>query len=116
MTWGPADEAKHPRDAQGQWAEKLSARLGQMTITALDLLPALELHGGTHEVYNPRTDAWEELAEVRRSDRAQDRIQMRGWGVMSRATSSTTVPLFTVYDTERVRLRPNQRRSRTGGE
>ena len=29
MTWGPADEAKHPRDAAGQWAEKLSARIGQ---------------------------------------------------------------------------------------
>lgn len=27
MTWGPADEAAHPRDLQGRWAEKLSARI-----------------------------------------------------------------------------------------
>lgn len=38
MTWGPEDERRHPRDREGQWAEKLSARLpgGSIYDTLID--------------------------------------------------------------------------------
>jgi hypothetical protein len=30
VTWGPEDERKHPRDAEGKWAEKLSDRIARI--------------------------------------------------------------------------------------
>ena len=53
--WGPEDEAKHPRDRDGQWAEKLSARLPGGSI--YDTLTSAEF-GDPSEQQQAQAEQW----------------------------------------------------------